>query len=63
LVLEKNADKDRLFLADQITAGFHDLDRPSAQTFAALRLSAKLRSPSLALAISARALAHKSRSY
>jgi hypothetical protein len=50
-------------LADQITAGFHDLDRPSAQTFAALRLSAKLRSPSLALAIFARALAHKSRSY
>jgi hypothetical protein len=58
--VEKNS-PTRIAYSSQITARSHDLDWPSA--FAALRVSAQLRSPSLALAIFARALAHKSRSY
>jgi hypothetical protein len=48
--VEKNS-PTRIAYSSQITARSHDLDWPSA--FAALRVSAQLRSPSLALAISA----------
>jgi hypothetical protein len=45
---KKLADHDLPFLASRITARSHDFDPPRAQAFAPLRVSAKLRLPSLA---------------